>query len=316
MIISASRRTDIPSYYSDWLYRRIKEGYVLVRNPMNFHHLSKISLSPDMVDGIVFWTKNPIPMLDRLDELGKFTYCFQFTITLYGEDIEPNLPSKTNEILPAFKKLVDLIGADRVIWRYDPILLSNKYPTDFHIHAFAKIAEELHGYTSKVVISFIDVHYRGIKSNMKELALLDFPIKIQIELGSELAKIANAYGLAIETCAEKIDLQQFGIGHARCIDDRLFAKILGCPLNLGKDKMQRLECGCVTSIDIGMYNTCLNGCRYCYANHSRDAVAGNVVQHNRLSPLVSGEVGKDDNIYERSVESCRDQTAQMLPYDS
>jgi len=198
MIISASRRNDIPSYYSDWFYKRIQEGFVLVRNPMNFRQISRISLSADVVDGIVFWTKNPIPMLDRLSELEKYMYYFQFSVTPYGSDIESNLPSKTETILPTFKKLSGLIGSDRVVWRYDPILINEKYTIDYHVRAFRKIAEELHGYTQKVTISFIDVDYRGVKSNINKLALHDFSQEAQIELASGLAEIAHSYDLTID----------------------------------------------------------------------------------------------------------------------
>ena len=142
MIISASRRTDIPSFYSDWFYNKIHEGFVMTRNPRNFNQVKKISLSLDAVDGIVFWTKNPLPMIGRLRELHEFTYYFQFSLTSYGRDIETNLPSKTNELLPTFKKLSDIIGADRVIWRYDPILINQKYTGDYHLRAFDKIAKE------------------------------------------------------------------------------------------------------------------------------------------------------------------------------
>jgi DNA repair photolyase len=306
MIISASRRTDIPTYYSDWFFNRIKEGFVLVRNPMNNRQISRIKLTPDVVDGIVFWTKNPIPMLDRLDELKDYMYYFQFTITPYGKDIEPNLPTKPDEIIAAFKRLSDAIGADRVVWRYDPILVSERYSLEYHIRAFSQIAEYLHDYTQKVTISFIDEDYRCVKSNIKELALLDFPTSTQMQLSSSLAEIAHSYGLKIDTCAERIESQQFGIEHARCIDDRLLAHLLGCRLDVDKDKTQRLECGCVTSIDIGMYNTCRNGCRYCYANYSQNTVAGNYAKHNPLSPLISGEVGSDDKIHDRAVKSCKD----------
>lgn len=306
MIISASRRTDIPSCYSDWFFNRIKEGFVLVRNPMNIHQVSRIKLTPDVVDGIVFWTKNPLPMLNRIGELKKYMYYFQFTITPYGRDVEPNLPPKNNEILTAFKRLSDLVGADRVVWRYDPIMISEKYSMEYHVRAFKKIAEELHSYTHKVTISFIDEDYRGVKSNIKELALLDFLAATQVEISSTLAEIAHGYGLNIDTCAEKIDLHQFGIEHARCIDDRLLSKLLGNHLNIDKDKTQRLECGCVASIDIGMYNTCRNGCRYCYANYNQNTVAGNYAKHNPLSPLLSGELGEGDKVNERNVKSCRD----------
>ncbi|MDR1604386.1 MAG: DUF1848 domain-containing protein [Gracilibacteraceae bacterium] len=312
MIISASRRTDIPSYYSDWFYNRIKEGFVLVRNPMNIHQVSRVNLAPEVVDGIVFWTKNPLPMLDRLNELKDYTFYFQFTLTSYGKDIEQNLPSQNDVIIPAFKRLSDMVGADRVIWRYDPILISTKYPLEYHVKAFEKIAKELCNYTRKVIISFIDEDYRGVKNNIKELALTDFLPTKQVELSSQLAEIARSYGLAIDTCAEKIDLQQYGIGHARCIDDRLIAKSLNCRLNIEKDKTQRLECGCVASIDIGMYNTCKNGCRYCYANFSQNTVDGNFAKHNPNSPLISGEVGDEDKINERSVKVYRDMQVNLF----
>jgi hypothetical protein len=199
-----------------------------------------------------------------------------------------------------------MIGADRVIWRYDPILINAKYSLDHHVRAFGKIAAQLHGYTRKVTISFIDEGYRGVKSNIKELALLDFPSAAQVELSSQLAEIARGYGMAIDTCAERLDLQQYGIEHARCIDDRLLAKLLGCRLNVSKDKAQRLECGCAASVDIGMYNTCRNGCRYCYANYSKNMVSKNFTKHDPLSPLISGEVDDGDKINERNGKSCRD----------
>jgi len=301
MIISASRRTDIPSYYSDWFYNRIKEGFVLTRNPMNFHQVSKISLAPDAVNGIIFWTKNPLPMLDRLGELSDYMYYFQFTLTPYGKDVESNLPSKNGALVSIFKRLSDIIGADRIIWRYDPILINEKYTIEYHFHAFEKIAMELHDYTNKVTISFIDANYRGVKSNIKELALHDFPVGVKYELSSRLSKIANCFGLEMDACAEALDLQQFGIGRARCIDERLLAKLLGHDLNVAKDKNQRRECGCVASIDIGMYNTCRNGCLYCYANYNYGAVNGNVAGHNPQSPIISGDVGKDDKISELKV---------------
>jgi len=306
MIISASRRTDIPSYYSDWFFNRIKEGYVLVRNPMNIHQIGKIKLTPDVVDAIVFWTKNPIPMLDKLHELKNYMYYFQFTITPYGTDVEPFLPNKNLKILNVFKRLSDMIGADRVVWRYDPIFINAKYTIEYHIRAFTKIADELRNHTRKVTISFIDEDYRGVKNNINELLLVDFPLELKMKLCSQLAKIAHEKKLKIDTCAEQTDLQQFGIEHARCIDDRLLSKLLGCKINVGKDKTQRLECGCITSVDIGMYNTCRNGCRYCYANYNQGTVEKNFAQHNPTSPLLSGFLENNDKIIEREIKSHRD----------
>ena len=306
MLISASRRTDIPAYYSDWFFNRIRDGYVLVRNPMNARQISQIKLMPDVIDGIVFCTKNPAPMLARLNELKDYMYYFQFTITAYGADVEPNIADKKAVTLPAFKRVSEMIGASRMVWRYDPIMISQRYPVEYHVKAFEEIAQKLHEYAGKVTISFIDEEYRSVKNNIKELALEAFPLQIQEELGARLAAIAHRYGLAIDTCAEKIDLRKYGIEPAHCIDDRLFSKLLCCRLNVGKDKNQRVECGCAESIDIGMYNTCPNGCLYCYANYSQNTVMGNFQKHNPLSPLISGEVGADDKINDRAVKSIKE----------
>lgn len=305
MIISVSRRTDIPNYYSEWFLNRTKEGFVLVRNPVNFRQISRIRLAPDVVDGIVFWTKNPAPIISRLPELDEYMYYFQFTLTPYGKDIEPNIPEKSR-VLAVFKRLSEMIGPDRVIWRYDPILINEKYTVAYHLDAFGRMAEELRNYTRKVTISFVDENYRGVKLSLRKLALSPFSVETQVDLASRLAEIARSCGLAIDACAEKIDLQRFGIEHARCIDDRLFEKLLGCRLSVDRDKNQRPECRCATSIDIGMYNTCFNGCLYCYANYNPKIVARNFAEHNPLSPLLIGEIGSDDRITEREVRSYKD----------
>lgn len=304
MIISASRRTDIPTYYSDWLLNRIKAGYVYVRNPMNVHQISQISLSPDVVDGIVFWTKNPIPMLDKLDALKDYMYYFQFTLNSYGADVERKIPSKSKVIVPAFQRLSDLIGPDRVIWRYDPIFLSETYTMDYHIRYFEGLAKRLSPYTKKCTISFLDF-YRNTEKNISALAPSRFSAEQQEQLAKSIAEIAHSYGLRVDTCAEGIELHQYGIEHARCIDDRLLEQLVQCPLNVKKDKNQRLECGCIESLDIGAYNTCRNGCRYCYANHSEKAVGTNSGKHDPDSPLLIGEVGPEDKITERKMFSCK-----------
>lgn len=316
MIISASRRTDIPAYYSDWFFNRIREGFVLVRNPMNGHQISRIKLTPDVVDGIVLWTKNPAPMLAGLNELKDYMYYFQFTITPYGKDVEPNVPDKPEEIITVFKHLSEKICPKRIVWRYDPILINQRYTLDYHVRAFEKIAARLHGCTERVTISFIDVNYRGVKSNVNELALHDFPVGKQFYLSGVLAEIAHRYGMKIDTCAERIDLQRFGIEHAHCIDARLLSQLMGCQLNVKKDKTQRLECGCAASIDIGTYNTCRNGCRYCYANYNPGLVAGNSAKHDPLSPLLFGEIGQEDKITERSMKSYRDTQLRLSVFDN
>ena len=243
-------------------------------------------------------------MLNQLDVLRDYMYYFQFTLNSYAQDVETHVPSKQKHIIPAFKKLSDMIGPDRVIWRYDPIFLSDTYTPEYHIRYFERIAKELSPYTKKCTISFIDF-YRNTSKNVSGLSLHNFPEEAQKNLAKELSAIAHSYGLLIDTCAEGIELQKYGIEHARCIDDRLLSKLLGCPLDVGKDKSQRLECGCIESIDIGAYNTCRNGCKYCYANYSEKTVCSNFAKHIPNSPLLFGEVGPDDKITERKVMSCK-----------
>lgn len=311
IIISASRRTDIPTYYSEWFFNRIKKGYVCVRNPINIHRISKIPLSPDVVDGIVFWTKNPIPMMNRLHELSDYMYCFQFTVNSYGMDVEKNIPSKGGVIIPAFRELSRRIGSERVVWRYDPILLTPKYDIAYHTHYFNKMAEMLSGYTEKCIISFVD-SYRNTEGSVKRLSLLPLGAQEMLELAERFAEIADKNHLKLESCAEKIDLEQFGIAHGHCIDSGLFERLLGQRLDLKKDTNQRKECGCAASIDIGMYSTCQNGCRYCYANRSINIVLKNTAAHDPLSPLISGNIQPDDDVITREVKSCRQRQLNFL----
>lgn len=305
MIISASRRTDIPTYYSEWFFNRIKERYVLVRNPVNIHQISRIDLNPDVVDGIVFWTKNPTPMLNKLDRLKDYAYYFQFTLNSYGQDIEKSIPSKSNIVIPTFQKLSDMIGPDRVIWRYDPVFLNKKYTIEYHTRYFEELAKRLSPYTKKCVISFLDF-YKNTEQNIYNLNIEKLDFETQNLIAKNISEIAHSYGLKLETCAEGIDLKKYGIEHGRCIDDRLFSKLLNVPLEIKKDKNQRLECGCIESIDIGSYNTCKNRCCYCYANYNGNIVNLNTEKHNPNNPLIIGNVGPEDRITNRKMYSYLD----------
>lgn len=302
MILSASRRTDIPTYYSDWFFNRIKEGFLLVRNPMNIHQVSRIDLSPEVIDCIVFWSKNPRPMLERLDELKNYKYYFQFSLNSYGKDVEQNVPSKNDEVIDTFKRLSDKIGNEKVIWRYDPILINQIYTIDYHVSYFEKLALHLKDYTQKCTISFIDF-YSKIKKNIEQLNIVSLTYEEKEALAGKLFEIASGYGLKLDTCAEGIELSHLGIGHAKCVDDELISKIVGYPLKADKDKNQRPECGCVSSVDIGMYNTCLNGCRYCYANHSSKVVNKHSERYMSDSPLLCSALGPEDIISHREAKS-------------
>jgi hypothetical protein len=301
MILSVSRRTDIPSWYSDWFFNRLQEKYVLVRNPMNVHQVSEISLKPELVDCIVFWSKNPRPMLDKMHLLTGYPFYFQFTLNSYTMDIETGLPHK-REIIDTFKALSDKIGAHRVIWRYDPILLNEKYTVAYHVENFGKIAHTLKGYTEKVTISFIDFYSKIVKS-LAAFHIIQMSDDDKRTIARHLSGIAHENGFLMDTCAEDIDLTEFDITHARCIDDRLIERIIGCKLKVEKDKTQRLVCGCVASVDIGAYNSCSNGCLYCYANYSHTVVAENMTKHDPLSPLLIGGRIASDVYKERKLAS-------------
>jgi hypothetical protein len=264
MIVSASRRTDIPACHAEWLFQRIEAGAVSVRNPFNLRQTREVDLSPSAVDGIVFWTKNPRPMMGRLGALGGYAYYFQFTLNAYLQDMETGLPPK-DRLRETFLRLSDMIGPDKVIWRYDPVLLNDTYTVSWHIDRFGETAEKLRGYTKRAVFSFIDV-YKKIERPIKTFGIKEVGNDDKDALAAQFAAIARQNGLSIETCAEDIDLSRHGISHGRCVDETLISAIRGCPLTLGKDKNQRPLCGCAPSVDIGAYRSCRNGCVYCYAN--------------------------------------------------
>lgn len=302
MIISASRRTDIPTYYSDWFFNRLKEQYVLVRNPNSIHQVSRIDLNPDLVDGIVFWTKNPIPMMGRLSELNPYNYYFQFALNAYSTDVEPNIPSKNDVLIPAFKDLSRKIGKDRVIWRYDPIFLNDKYTMEYHCTYFKKLVQFLGDYTEKCTVSFIDLYNKTIR-NTRTLNIKEPTLEQKLELLYKFSITAEKAGIYIDTCSENLDTRGLNIPHASCIDCKRFEKLGTLALAIDKDPYQRKECGCVASIDIGAYNSCLNGCLYCYANFNKTLVEKSFAKHNPLSPLIFGELQPEDNITPRRVKS-------------
>lgn len=304
MILSVSRRTDIPGYYAEWFYNRIKEGFLCVRNPMNPHQVSEIRITPDVVDCIVFWTKNPLPMMERLDELQAYPYYFQFTLTGYGKDVEANLPDKKTAMIPVFQELSERIGKERVIWRYDPIFFSDRYTVAYHLETFCDMAEALNGYTDKCVISFLDM-YTKIKKNMESLSYYELEESELKSFAEKISQIAGQNHISVGSCAEKIDLKDCGIVHNCCIDKGLIERLIGCELNVGKDKNQRAECGCVESIDIGTYDTCRNGCAYCYANSSAKNVEANAEKYDPASPILCGQIGEEDKVTLRKTVSLK-----------
>ncbi len=299
MFLSVSRRTDIPAYYSEWFFNRLKEGFCYVQNPMNIKQFSKIIINPEVIEGIVFWTKNPEPMLDKLSLLSDYPYYFQFSITAYKQDLEKNLPSK-NSILTTFKRLSDSIGKDRIIWRYDPILINPVYTIEKHYKHFEILTQILHNYTTKVIFSYVD-YYKKIKKNFEELQIQELNQLQKEEIARNLSAIAHSYNLEIETCCEDINLSKYNINHARCIDEKIFEHITHHKYKTKKDSSQRKECGCVQSQDIGMYNTCNNHCLYCYATYNKSSTQKNILLHDKNSPLLIGNLPKQVTPNEKKI---------------
>lgn len=301
MILSASRRTDIPSYYSEWFLNRLKEGYVLTRNPMNSSQISRIKLSPETIDCIVFWTKDPLPMMGQLsilEELG-YRYYFQFTLTPYGKEVERNLRDK-KDILDTFRKLAESIGSERVLWRYDPIILNDSFDINYHREHFSSLCSKLQGNTKRCTISFVDRYHKIKSDTITEISEQDMQ-----KLAGLMFETGSRYGLELMSCCEKLDLSSYGIRQASCIDKSMVEQVCGYPIDAKADANQRAGCGCIQSIDIGVYNTCRNGCIYCYANYSEASVMKNYLSHNPKSELLTGTVRADERIRDREMKTLR-----------
>lgn len=304
MILSVSRRTDIPACYSKWFMNRLREGYVLTRNPMNHSQISRIQLSPEVIDCIVFWTKDPEPMLEQLpllDRMG-YSYYFQFTFTPYGRDLEPKLRDK-EDILKTFIKLSNTIGRKRVLWRYDPVILNDYYTLDYHTDKIHELFHGLSDYTEICTISFVDLYHK--LNPLNQSFLREITEEEVIGLASAFADAGKLYGISVRACCERADLSQYGISPASCIDRKTIERVCGYAIDGLKDTNQRSGCGCIQSIDIGIYNTCRNGCIYCYANTSRASAKKNFESHDPKSELLLGSVREDEIVHQRIMKSLR-----------
>lgn len=297
MIVSASRRTDIPALYPDWFFRRLEEGFVLVPNPMNPLQVGRVRLAPDTVEAFVFWTKNPEPMMPRLERLEGYPFYFQFTLTPYGADLESDLPDK-GHLADVFQQLSERLGPHRVVWRYDPILLSDRYTLRFHVAAFEKMAARLAGCTEQCTLSFVDRYPKNARE-MDAHGISGVGDEEILRLAEAFSATGRKYGIALATCSEAVDLSGFGIGHARCVDPEMISRISGIPVGAKKDPNQRAACGCCASVDIGVYHTCTHGCAYCYANTSRERSLRNRAGHDPESPMLVGSPAEGARIIDR-----------------
>jgi hypothetical protein len=299
MILQTGMRTDIPAFYSKWFLNRIKEGYVLVRNPYNPSSVTKFRINPDVVDLIAFCTKNPAPMLKHLDVLKPYGQYWFVTITPYGKEIEPNVPDK-KQVIEDFKLLSKSVGIDCVGWRYDPIFITDKYSLNFHLETFEKMASQLCGYTNTCVISFIDL-YKKVLRNFPQARSVTKEERVKI--GKSFAEIGKKYGITIKACAEGDELKPYGVDCDGCLTKSTYEKALNTKINLPKRKGQRSQCACFFGNDIGSYDTCKHLCKYCYANTNSNAVLQNAKLHNPNSPFLIGTHQAGDKITNARQES-------------
>ena len=320
LIVSASRSTDIPAFYADWFFHRLSIGYSVWTNPFSG---VKSYISYQDTRFVVFWSKNPenlIPHLDYLRERGIGCYV-QYTLNDYvAEGLEKGVPSVQKRI-DTFKRLVDKLGKGGVIWRFDPLMLTDNITVDDLVGKIEGIGNQLFGYTEKLVFSFVDIReYRRVRVNLDRngVKYSEWSASQMLEFAAKLEKLNERWGYTLATCGERVDLSEFGVVHNKCIDDDLIIrrvpddevlmKHLGVSIeypgmfgvrensidlgdgrfavksNSKKDKGQRPFCGCIASKDIGEYNTCAHLCEYCYANNSKEAALANLERH-RSNPL-------------------------------
>ena len=293
MIINTGGRTDTVQYYTDWLLNRFSEGYVLTRNPLFPNKVNRYELNPDKVDCVVFCSKNYKPILPRLHEItDRFYTYFHYTITAYGKDIEPGVPS-VEESIQTLIELSKLVGKQRVAWRYDPVLLTKKYTVSRHIETFDKMANMLAPYIDRCIFSFVEM-YKKVEINMPEL----IPLSAQDmdELAQGLGSIAEKNGIYLQTCGTNGDYTRYGIQASGCMTLDNLGKANDILFKNLKHKGMRQGCHCIESRDIGAYDTCLNGCKYCYANKNPHKAYENYKYHAPASPLLLGQVKPEDTI--------------------
>ena len=312
MIIQTGNRTDIPAFYSQWFTNRLREGFVLARNPFNPVSVTRYMLDPSVVDLIVFCTKNPGPLLRQgdWDLLNRYHQYWFVTITPYGKDIEPNVPEKT-EVMESFRSLSRIVGADCMCWRYDPILIDEIWTVERHIKEFSAMCRKLEGSTHTCVISFIDL-YEKVRRNFPQARTV--PFETQMDLTASLVKIAARHGMVIKPCGEDKRLAITGADCSGCMTQKTFEKAIGQNINLPPNPNNRKECACYITNDIGQYNTCGHLCRYCYANADAGTVRRNMKMHDPESPLLVGLPRPEDRIHDARQESWIDPQMRLDLY--
>lgn len=292
MILSVSRRTDIPAFYADWFYNRIAEGFILIRDRNNAKNVTRYPLTKDFVQAIVFWTKFGAPLLPKIESLQGWQFYIQHTLTSYTQELERNIPPK-KEVVKGFVDLSDKIGPDRMIWRYDPIILSNRFTVEYHKRWFEEIARKLAGKTHRCVVSVLDQYPKNYAA-LQAVGAFAPAFLTTKELLTHFVSVASSWGITVEACAEEADFRSVGVNPTKCIDDRILYKLVNSQISSQKDRSQRAACGCVESFDIGANNTCPGGCVHCYAQNSKLELATRQAMYCVDSPMFCDRLRGDE----------------------
>ena len=308
MIINTGGRTDTVQYFTPWLLKRFAEGYVYSRNPLFQNKVTRYELTPDKVDCVQFCSKNYEPILDHLQPIiSRFPTYFHYTITAYGKDVEPGVPTIEKSV-ETLKKLSAIVGRQRLAWRYDPVLLTDKYTIDRHLGTFESMAKELTPYVDRCIFSFVEM-YKKVEVNMPELIPLS--VEDMDILARGFGEIAAKYGLYMQTCGNNGDYSRFGIHSSGCMTLDMIGQANGIEFRKLKHKGMRQGCGCIETRDIGAYDTCLNGCKYCYANKWPQKAVENYKDHDSDSPLLLGHLKDTDVIQQGAQKSFRKKVVEI-----
>lgn len=310
MILQTGSRTDIPAFYSEWFWNRLREGFADVRSPFDPIHVTRYRLDPKVVDALCFCSKNPAPLFPKIHLLDPFRVVFQVTITPYGRDIEPNVPD-AKEVMETFRKLSSYTGRQAILWRYDPVLIHGRYTVEFHKKAFHEMAGQLSEFTEQAVVSFVDLYQKtrrsfpGIRMVTKEE---------QEELAGSFGETAGEYGMTVHLCHESAALVRPHVDADGCFTKEIIEHAIGEHLKVPKMTPARAGCSCLLGADIGAYNTCPHGCLYCYANADRESVIANRKKHDPESTMLVGHLDPGDRLHLADQKSWIDPQMTILDW--
>lgn len=298
MIINVGGRTDIVNYYTPWLLNRLSEGYAYSRNPFVREQVYKLSLKPEDVDCLLFCSKNYQPILKHIDGIDeKYNILCNYTITAYGKDIEPKVPT-IDQFIKTLERLSDIVGSNKILWRYDPIILTEKYTVEKHLETFEYMAEKISPLVYRCIFSFVDM-YKKVEENMPEI--IPFTDEDKVKLLQGIGEISKKYNLYTQSCATNESYEKYNIHAAGCTTREILEQAHNVVYKNVKGTGIRKNCHCIPSRDIGAYNSCLSECKYCYANRKPDIPKKVIKLHDEKSPLLLGHLKEDDNLIDTEV---------------